>query len=78
MRVLFFLLAFLATAHSYDVPELTMENFDEMTDGKTVFLFFYAPWVSVANPCEMMLTSGISTSCDYFSGSTLPVFFASS
>jgi hypothetical protein len=48
MRVLLFLLAFLATAHGYDVPELTMENFDEMTDGKTVFLFFYAPWVSVA------------------------------
>jgi len=40
-----FLLAFAASASAFDVPSLTPENYDEMTDGKTVFLKFFAPWV---------------------------------
>jgi hypothetical protein len=39
------LLSALATAAAYDVPSLTPENYDELTDGKTVFLKFFAPWV---------------------------------
>jgi hypothetical protein len=27
-----------------EVPSLTPENFDSITDGKTVFLKFFAPW----------------------------------
>lgn len=32
------LLAALATATAYDVPSLTPDNYDEMTDGKAVFI----------------------------------------
>ena len=39
------LLAFAATASAYDVVSLTEENYAELTDGKTVFLKFFAPWV---------------------------------
>jgi hypothetical protein len=35
------LLAFVATACSV---ELTPDNFDEMTNGKSVFIKFLAPW----------------------------------
>ena len=31
------------------VLQLTEDNFDAKTDGKTVFLKFFAPWVSTAN-----------------------------
>jgi hypothetical protein len=40
------LLSALATAAAYEVPSLTPDNYDELTDGKTVFLKFFAPWVS--------------------------------
>jgi hypothetical protein len=40
------ILAFAASASAYDVVSLTAENYDELTDGKTVFLKFFAPWVS--------------------------------
>lgn len=40
------LLSVLTVAAAADVPSLTPENFSEMTDGKTVFLKFFAPWVS--------------------------------
>jgi len=30
------------------VLQLTEDNFDAKTDGKTVFLKFFAPWVSTA------------------------------
>jgi hypothetical protein len=43
-------LAFAATAAAA-VPSLTPENYDELTDGKTVFIKFFAPWVS----CEFLL-----------------------
>jgi hypothetical protein len=36
-------LAFAATAAA-DVPSLTPENYDGLTDGKVVFLKFFAPW----------------------------------
>lgn len=39
-------LAFAAGAAAHDVPSLTPENYDEITDGKTVFIKFFAPWVS--------------------------------
>jgi hypothetical protein len=34
-----------ACAEAFDVIQLTPDNYDEMTDGKTVFLKFFAPWV---------------------------------
>jgi hypothetical protein len=40
------LLAVLASASAYDVVSLTADNYAEMTDGKTVFIKFFAPWVS--------------------------------
>lgn len=41
------LLAFVASASAYDVVSLTEENYAELTDGKTVFIKFFAPWVSL-------------------------------
>jgi hypothetical protein len=43
-------LLFWATASAqdeptFDFPKLTSANFDAMTDGKTVLLMCYAPWV---------------------------------
>ena len=35
-----------AAASSFEVPSLTPDNFDDMTEGKTVFIKFFAPWVS--------------------------------
>ena len=37
-------LALAATSVNADVPSLTPDNYDEMTDGKTVFIKFFAPW----------------------------------
>jgi hypothetical protein len=34
----------LATTANASVPSLTPDNYDELTDGKTVFLKFFAPW----------------------------------
>jgi hypothetical protein len=39
-------LAILSVANAYDVVSLTPENYESKTDGKTVFLKFFAPWVS--------------------------------
>jgi hypothetical protein len=39
-------LSYFSCAEAYDVAQLTVENYDELTDGKTVFLKFFAPWVS--------------------------------
>jgi len=39
-------LALAATVNGYDVASLTPENYDTLTDGKTVFIKFFAPWVS--------------------------------
>ena len=36
----------LSSCVAYDVPSLTPDNYDELTEGKTVFLKFFAPWVS--------------------------------
>jgi hypothetical protein len=38
--------AFLGAAAAYEVPSLTPDNYDEITGGKTVFIKFFAPWVS--------------------------------
>jgi len=35
---------FLAASASAAVPSLTPSNYDSMTDGKTVFIKFFAPW----------------------------------
>ena len=40
-----FALFYIACAEAYDVVQLTPDNYDELTDGKTVFLKFFAPWV---------------------------------
>ena len=37
------------TAGAHDVPSLTPENYDSLTQGKTVFIKFFAPWVSAPN-----------------------------
>ena len=37
------LLSALATASAFDVISLTPDNYDELTDSKTVFLKFFAP-----------------------------------
>jgi hypothetical protein len=50
-------LAFAASAAAYDVASLTPDNYDEITDGKTVFIKFFAPWVSCA-------LSFFSVTCD--------------
>jgi thiol-disulfide isomerase/thioredoxin len=34
----------LAASVNAEVPSLTPDNYDEMTDGKTVFIKFFAPW----------------------------------
>ena len=44
-----------AAAAAADVPSLTPENFSEMTDGKTVFIKFFAPWVSTTQSTILML-----------------------
>jgi hypothetical protein len=41
-------LALAAGVTAYDVPSLTPDNYDELTDGKTVFIKFFAPWVSLS------------------------------
>jgi hypothetical protein len=38
------LLALVAAASSASAIELTTENFNDVTDGKTVFIKFFAPW----------------------------------
>merc|ERR1712232_1424178 len=43
LQIVFSLL--LATGvKAFSVPSLTPDNYDELTDGKTVFLKFFAPW----------------------------------
>jgi hypothetical protein len=46
MMRLSLLALFVAATSAYDVPSLTPENYDALTEGKTVFLKFFAPWVS--------------------------------
>ena len=48
MKQLSLLLA-LISAQSISAVELTPGNWDAETSGKTVFLKFYAPWVSHSN-----------------------------
>jgi hypothetical protein len=35
------------TTDDFDVIQLTNDNYDEMTEGKTVFIKFFAPWASI-------------------------------
>ena len=35
----------IGTSAAYKVPSLTPDNYDELTEGKTVFIKFFAPWV---------------------------------
>jgi hypothetical protein len=39
-----FFLALVAAASSATAIELNTDNFHEVTDGKTVFIKFFAPW----------------------------------
>ena len=39
-------LAVASADSTYTVPSLTPNNYEELTDGKTVFIKFFAPWVS--------------------------------
>ena len=52
----------LTLASAFDVPSLTPENYDELTDGKTVFIKFFAPWVSAAMTAEA-LRSVVTVKC---------------
>ena len=38
------LLALAAATANSAVPSLTPDNYAELTDGKTVFIKFFAPW----------------------------------
>jgi hypothetical protein len=38
------LLALAAATANAAVPSLTPDNYAELTDGKTVFIKFFAPW----------------------------------
>jgi hypothetical protein len=40
------LLALAASASAFEPLSLTPENYDESVEGKTVFIKFFAPWVS--------------------------------
>jgi hypothetical protein len=40
-------LALATSVHAYEVLSLTRDNYDSLTDGKTVFIKFFAPWVSL-------------------------------
>jgi hypothetical protein len=40
------LLLTILTVVAGDVLHLTLENYDTVTAGKSVFILFYAPWVS--------------------------------
>jgi len=44
MKLSLSILALAAASASAAVPSLTPENYDAMTDGKTVFIKFFAPW----------------------------------
>jgi protein disulfide-isomerase-like protein len=44
MKLSLSILALTAAMTSAAVPSLTPENYDSMTDGKTVFIKFFAPW----------------------------------
>jgi hypothetical protein len=68
-------LLFCATASAqdeptFDFPKLTSANFDAMTDGKTVLLMCYAPWVRgvhrcrFAHPSSDVSVARIATSAD--------------
>jgi hypothetical protein len=51
MKTISAALAFLLVASAnadFEVPSLTPDNYDAMTNGKTVFLKFFAPWVRYA------------------------------
>jgi len=38
------ILALAAASVTASVPSLTPDNYDSITDGKTVFIKFFAPW----------------------------------
>jgi len=50
----------LAAACAYDVPSLTPENYDELTDGKTVFRKFYAQDAVFKSKVTALLTKHFS------------------
>ena len=57
----FTLLALFASAITASaVPSLTPENYDSLTAGKTVFLKFFAPWVSTGTWCDGPIVCGKS------------------
>ena len=44
MKLSLTILALAAASASAAVPSLTPDNYDSITDGKTVFIKFFAPW----------------------------------
>jgi hypothetical protein len=45
-RLLFFAAAALHVGEAYEVVSLTVDNYVEKTDGKSLFVRYFAPWVS--------------------------------
>ena len=46
MPLLLLLATMAMEATAFEVTRLTYDNYDELTEGKTVFIKFFAPWVS--------------------------------
>ena len=44
MKLSLSILALAAASANAAVPSLTPDNYDALTDGKTVFIKFFAPW----------------------------------
>ena len=44
MKISLSLLAVAIASANAAVPSLTPDNYDSLTDGKTVFIKFFAPW----------------------------------
>jgi len=52
----------LAASVNAEVPSLTPDNYDELTDGKTVFIKFFAPW---CGHCKKMAPDWEKLSADF-------------
>ena len=57
------LLLVLPVSLAFEVPSLTPDNYDELTEGKTVFIKFFAPWVSGTSEHWSAMSTFLVESC---------------